>query len=198
MHALGTDIKTWTYDQVIAAYLNSVDGKLDASGTNDSGAAYARYVWTAQEDSTKLLCINFEDPDGDGVYSIATTKIPAGTWVFKVAVGRSWAENYGAGGATGGAGGSATVAGVKTDASGLPVEYPIAFTIGQTPYARFRMKYWGGKVQGVKVVHVEYFDPTRLPDWEQSEEFKEPYPGAEAATITVSISRPTRAGGEGA
>jgi len=69
MHALGTDIKTWTYDQVIAAYLNSVDGKLDASGTNDSGAAYARYVWTAQEDSTKLLCINFEDPDGDGVYT---------------------------------------------------------------------------------------------------------------------------------
>lgn len=28
--------------------------------------------------------------------------------------------------------------------------------------------------------------------------FKEPYPGAEAATITVSISRPKRAGGEDA
>jgi len=39
-----------------------------------------------------------QDPDGDGVYSVATTKIPAGTWEFKVAVGLSWAENYGAGG----------------------------------------------------------------------------------------------------
>lgn len=39
-----------------------------------------------------------QDPDGDGVYSIATTKIPAGTWEFKVAVGLSWDENYGEGG----------------------------------------------------------------------------------------------------
>ena len=85
--------------------------------------------------------------------------------------------------------GSATVAAVKTDASGLPAEYPIAFTIGQTPYARFRMKYWGGKVQGVKVVHVEYFDPTRLPDWEQSEEFKEPYPGHFTVAVDLASRR---------
>ena len=85
--------------------------------------------------------------------------------------------------------GSATVAAVKTDASGLPAEYPIAFTIGQTPYARFRMKYWGGKVQGVKVVHVEYFDPTRLPDWEQSEEFKEPYPGHFTVAVDLAARR---------
>ena len=85
--------------------------------------------------------------------------------------------------------GSAAVAAVKLDASGLPVEYPIAFTIGQTPYARFRMKYWGGKVQGVKVVHVEYFDPTRLPDWEQSEEFKEPYPGHFTVAVDLAARR---------
>nr|NLI50899.1 hypothetical protein [Propionibacterium sp.] len=50
-----------------------------------------------------------QDPDGDGVYSIATTKIPAGTWEFKVAVGRSWAENYGEGGVPGGANITVTV-----------------------------------------------------------------------------------------
>jgi hypothetical protein len=43
-----------------------------------------------------------QDKDGDGVYSIATTRIPAGTWQFKVAVGLSWDENYGAGGIAGG------------------------------------------------------------------------------------------------
>ncbi len=39
-----------------------------------------------------------QDKDGDGVYTIATTKIPAGTWEFKVAVGLTWNENYGADG----------------------------------------------------------------------------------------------------
>jgi len=39
-----------------------------------------------------------QDKDGDGVYTIATTKIPAGTWSFKTAVGLSWTENYGDGG----------------------------------------------------------------------------------------------------
>lgn len=39
-----------------------------------------------------------QDKDGDGVFTIATTKIPAGTWSFKVAHNLSWTENYGAGG----------------------------------------------------------------------------------------------------
>jgi hypothetical protein len=38
-----------------------------------------------------------QDKDGDGVYAIITTKIPAGTWEFKVAHGLSWTESYPAG-----------------------------------------------------------------------------------------------------
>ncbi|MBM6405697.1 hypothetical protein JQN72_15755 [Phycicoccus sp. CSK15P-2] len=39
-----------------------------------------------------------QDPDGDGTYTWATTRIPAGTWELKVAHGLSWDESYGAGG----------------------------------------------------------------------------------------------------
>ncbi len=39
-----------------------------------------------------------QDPDGDGVYRFVTTALPAGTYEAKVAIGESWAENYGRGG----------------------------------------------------------------------------------------------------
>ena len=57
-----------------------------------------------------------QDKDGDGVYTWATVLIPPGTYEFKVAHGLSWDENYGAGGAPGGANISVTVpsAGAKT------------------------------------------------------------------------------------
>lgn len=48
-----------------------------------------------------------QDKDGDGVYTWATTKIPAGTWSFKVAHGLSWDESYGTGGSA--SGGNLTV-----------------------------------------------------------------------------------------
>ena len=38
-----------------------------------------------------------QDKDGDGVYAIVTTRIPAGTWEFKVAHNLSWTESYPAG-----------------------------------------------------------------------------------------------------
>jgi glycosidase len=38
-----------------------------------------------------------QDKDGDGVYALVTTKIPAGTWQFKVAHGLSFAQSYPAG-----------------------------------------------------------------------------------------------------
>jgi len=44
-----------------------------------------------------------QDPDGDGVYTLTTTAIPAGQYETKVAHGLSWAENYGAGGVRDGA-----------------------------------------------------------------------------------------------
>ena len=44
-----------------------------------------------------------QDPDGDGTYTWSTDAIPAGSYEFKVAHGLGWTENYGAGGAPGGA-----------------------------------------------------------------------------------------------
>ncbi|MGZ4750476.1 MAG: pullulanase-type alpha-1,6-glucosidase [Oryzihumus sp.] len=44
-----------------------------------------------------------QDPDGDGTYTWSTDQIPAGSYEFKVAHNLSWDENYGAGGAPGGA-----------------------------------------------------------------------------------------------
>ena len=60
-----------------------------------------------------------QDKDGDGIFSWATTKIPAGTWTFKVAHDLSWTENYGEGGAPNGADMTLTVPadGAKTSFS---------------------------------------------------------------------------------
>ncbi|MDJ0698848.1 MAG: pullulanase-type alpha-1,6-glucosidase [Woeseiaceae bacterium] len=44
-----------------------------------------------------------QDIDGDGIYSFATRDIPAGNYETKVAINESWDENYGDGGAPGGA-----------------------------------------------------------------------------------------------
>ena len=39
-----------------------------------------------------------QDPDGDGIYSFSTTKLPAGSYEAKVAINESWDTNYGQGG----------------------------------------------------------------------------------------------------
>ncbi len=44
-----------------------------------------------------------EDPDGDGIYTFSTHAIPAGSYEVKAAINESWDENYGVGGAPGGA-----------------------------------------------------------------------------------------------
>ncbi|HEY0375459.1 MAG TPA: alpha-amylase family glycosyl hydrolase [Pyrinomonadaceae bacterium] len=44
-----------------------------------------------------------QDPDEDGIYSFETTALPAGDYFTKVAINESWDENYGQGGAPGGA-----------------------------------------------------------------------------------------------
>lgn len=43
------------------------------------------------------------DRDGDGVFQFTTDDLPTGSYEVKVAHNRSWSENYGAGGAPGGA-----------------------------------------------------------------------------------------------
>ncbi|MFT3894824.1 MAG: alpha-amylase family glycosyl hydrolase [Anaerolineales bacterium] len=44
-----------------------------------------------------------QDIDGDGIYTFETTALPAGNYEGKVAINEGWDENYGAGGAPGGA-----------------------------------------------------------------------------------------------
>jgi len=39
-----------------------------------------------------------QDPDGDGIYSFASSEIPPGSYEAKVAINEGWDENYGAGG----------------------------------------------------------------------------------------------------
>jgi hypothetical protein len=51
-----------------------------------------------------------EDPDGDGVYTFSTTRLPAGSYETKAAIDESWDVNYGAGGAPNGANIAFTVA----------------------------------------------------------------------------------------
>jgi pullulanase-type alpha-1,6-glucosidase len=43
-----------------------------------------------------------KDPDGDGIYTFTTSRLPAGSYEVKVAIGESWSENYGAGGVANG------------------------------------------------------------------------------------------------
>jgi pullulanase len=50
-----------------------------------------------------------QDPDGDGIYTFSTRKLPAGNYETKVAINESWDENYGAGGAPNGSNISFTV-----------------------------------------------------------------------------------------
>lgn len=44
-----------------------------------------------------------QDVDGDGTFTFSTTAIPPGAYEGKVAINEGWGENYGAGGAPGGA-----------------------------------------------------------------------------------------------
>ncbi len=44
-----------------------------------------------------------QDPNGDGIFTLSTTQIPAGGYEGKVAINRAWDENYGQGGVPNGA-----------------------------------------------------------------------------------------------
>ncbi|MCW8965962.1 MAG: hypothetical protein OQK82_04630, partial [Candidatus Pacearchaeota archaeon] len=50
-----------------------------------------------------------QNPDGNGVYSFVTERLPAGDYEAKVAINESWDENYGVGGISNGANISFTV-----------------------------------------------------------------------------------------
>ncbi len=85
--------------------------------------------------------------------------------------------------------GPGALARVTPGADGLPAEYPLAFTIGGTPYSRFRTKYWGAIRRGARVVHVQYFDPTAIPDWDRREDARGEFPAFFEVIVDVAGGR---------
>lgn len=70
----------------------------------------------------ECLASLMQDGDKDGVYTWSTSSIPSGSYEVKVAHNRSWDENYGVGGAPGGANYSFTA----TDGKLVEFRYTIA------------------------------------------------------------------------
>src|SRR5882762_4874071 len=64
---------------------------------------YQHFLGCAGDWDPSCLRSWLEDPDGDGTYVFSTRALPAGSYEVKVAINESWDENYGVGGAPGGA-----------------------------------------------------------------------------------------------
>ncbi len=95
---------------------------ITAPGSFQSKAGCAK-DWDPACAATRLT-----DPDGDGTFLLTVGSLPAGDYEFKIAVGGSWDENYGAGGTRGGQNIPFTVA---TDQAPVTISY-VAATHGVT------------------------------------------------------------------
>lgn len=85
--------------------------------------------------------------------------------------------------------GPAAVSKVTLGENGLPSEYPVAFTIGETPYVRYRTKLWGAIRRGIRVIHVQYFDPSAIPDWERRDAATGEFPAWFEVVVDVAAGR---------
>ena len=65
--------------------------------------SYQDDIGCANEWAPECMLTWLKDVDGDGIYTYSTSDIPAGDYETKVAIGRSWDENYGANGELDGA-----------------------------------------------------------------------------------------------
>ncbi len=81
---------------------------------------------------------------------------------------------------------------VKLGSDGLPSEYPVAFTIQQTPYARYRTKFWGARRKGARIVNVQYFDPTAIPHWDSGPDVSGEYPAFFEIAVDIDQRTATR------
>ncbi len=99
---------TFYYDPVTHWFTSTAQGPvLTVPGSHNSE------VGCAGDWAPDCLATWLQDPDGDGTYTFTTDEIPAGAYEGKVAHNLSWTENYGAGGAPGGANIPFTVPGGK-------------------------------------------------------------------------------------
>jgi hypothetical protein len=121
---------TWDVNYGANATLNGPNIPLNLGGATDVKFYYSHETHWATDDVNSVIAIApgsfqselgcsgdwqpwclrswLQDPDGDGVFSFSR-RLPAGNFEVKVAIDESWAENYGAGGAPGGANISFTV-----------------------------------------------------------------------------------------
>ncbi|UQX89538.1 alpha-amylase family glycosyl hydrolase [Jatrophihabitans telluris] len=125
--------KTWDENYGAGAVLNGGNIEFSSDGTTPISFFYdhrTHYVSSTAQGPIAVAAGSFQsemgcaadwdpacmrswlqDPDGDGVYTLSTTQIPAGTYDFKVALGLNWDVNYGAGGVANGGNVSFTVDG---------------------------------------------------------------------------------------
>ncbi len=89
---------TFVYDDATKWFTSSAQGPLITLP-----GSYQSEVGCPGDWQPECLVTSLQDPDGDGVHTYTTAAIPAGAWEVKVAHDRSWDENYGVGGAPGGA-----------------------------------------------------------------------------------------------
>jgi len=112
--------KTWDENYGAGAVRNGGNLDLDSDGVTPVSFYYdhrTHYVSSTAQGPIVTAAGNFQsemgcpadfspgcmrswlqDPDGDGIYTLATTQIPAGSYTTKAAIGLGWDENYGAGG----------------------------------------------------------------------------------------------------
>ncbi|MDQ0373057.1 pullulanase-type alpha-1,6-glucosidase [Cellulomonas humilata] len=100
-----------------ATYTLAADGEVtffyDPTTHNFTSTAQGGIVTVPGSHNSELGCAGdwlpecmatwLQDPDGDGTYTFTTDRLPAGAYEAKVAHDLGWTENYGAGGAPGGA-----------------------------------------------------------------------------------------------
>ncbi|HEX7805352.1 MAG TPA: pullulanase-type alpha-1,6-glucosidase [Cellulomonas sp.] len=99
---------TFVYDDATKWFSSSAQGPLITLP-----GSYQSEVGCPGDWQPDCVVTSLEDKEGDGTYTYTAAAIPAGSYEVKVAHNLSWAENYGAGGAAGGANLSFTAPGGK-------------------------------------------------------------------------------------
>ncbi|WP_182111944.1 MULTISPECIES: pullulanase-type alpha-1,6-glucosidase [unclassified Actinotalea] len=89
---------TFVYDDATKWFTSSAQGPLLTLPGSFQSEAGCPADW-----SPDCVVTSLQDPDGDGTFTWTSRPLPAGTYEVKVAHGLTWDENYGAGGAPGGA-----------------------------------------------------------------------------------------------
>ncbi|MCP4200736.1 MAG: pullulanase-type alpha-1,6-glucosidase [bacterium] len=85
-----SDTTNWVTDNVNATIATLAGSFQNELGCPDDWQPWCLRSW-------------LQDPDGDGVYTFSTARLPAGNYEVKIAHDEDWAENYGQDGVPGGA-----------------------------------------------------------------------------------------------